>query len=82
MKRHFPSPLPKASPLTRAVRPMARMAVACLLAASQVGAAPLTVDATNRNGTLTKAGLGSLFGAISINGGTSKPHLQDSLLFV
>ncbi|RYD21047.1 MAG: hypothetical protein EOP88_12830, partial [Verrucomicrobiaceae bacterium] len=40
------------------------------------------VDATNRNGTLTKAGLGSLFGAISINGGTSKPHLQDSLLFV
>lgn len=74
MKRYFPHPLP--------VAPVLRIAAACLLAASHLGAAPLTVDATNRNGTLTKAGLGSLFGAISINGGTSKPHLQDSLLFV
>lgn len=45
-------------------------------------AVDLTVSVTQRGGALKKAGLGSLFGAAALAGGTSRYYLSNSLMFV
>lgn len=45
-------------------------------------AGDLTVNVAARGGSLKKAGLGSLFGASAVAGGTQKYYLSNSILFV
>lgn len=69
-----------------AVRPLSRFAawlcVTVLLLALPARALDMTVSVAQRGGALKKAGLGSLFGASALAGGTSASNLSNSILYV